>query len=104
MWLGTSFPMPAVCPYSDLTPLLPFGGRFCKWVHLVCSPCVFGTGVGQGCDSGCWLSIGTENWVEVDWGWGEVDAEVGAEVDDEVGVGVDAEVGAEVACQGAVLF
>ena len=44
------FPMPAVCPNSDLTPLLGtvllFGGGFDEGVHQVHSPYGFGTGAG----------------------------------------------------------
>ena len=50
MWLGISFPMPSVCPCSDLTPLLgtelPFGAKFDKGVCRVHSSSGFGAGVG----------------------------------------------------------
>ena len=40
VWLGTSLPMPAVCPNLDLTPLLPFRGRFGSPGSL--SMCIWG--------------------------------------------------------------
>ena len=48
--LGRPFPMPVVCPCSDLTPLfgtvLLLGGGFGRGVHQIRSLSGFGTGAG----------------------------------------------------------
>ena len=96
MWLGTSFPMPAVCPNSVLTPLLLFRGGFSANGFSEFAPCVC-LAVGWA-KVVTWAEAGAEVGVDAEVVAGvEVDAGVvaGVEVDVEVVAGVEAEVGVD---------